>query len=309
MIKLNTNSLATEQLQKNINFKDHLTVAKGVFKQQWIISKSYIANTLIYIIIPFVLSLFPILLFRALNVNQESVTANFFGGVESEHLNGFIVLGVNLWMLILIFLWDFSTYLRDEQYAGTLETLLMSPAKRYSILTGRAAFSILFNIIVMFSSTVLSLLILDRGLLFSQQFLHLLAVIGVVLIGTIPMIGISYLIGGLVLRFKEIYSLVNTLQWVFGVIMGIYAPFTTLPLAIRIMGFLFPGTWSVTDIRALTTGSPPMLSLLGIKSLNLPILWDTIIVVAFGLLWCLFGYLLFSKIEFRIKRKEGLSKY
>ena len=153
---MNTKSLTTDQLQKNIIFKDHLIVARGVFKQQWIISKSYLANTLIYIIIPFVLSLFPILLFRALNVDQNSVTTNFFGGAESEHLNGFIVLGVNLWMLILIFLWDFSTYLRDEQYAGTLETLLMSPAKRYSILTGRAAFSILFNIMVIFLSTVLS---------------------------------------------------------------------------------------------------------------------------------------------------------
>ncbi|MCK4844415.1 MAG: hypothetical protein KAS95_01955, partial [Candidatus Heimdallarchaeota archaeon] len=170
-------------------------------------------------------------------------------------------------------------------------------------------FSILFNLTVIFLSTILSLLILDRGFLFSQQFLHLLAVVGIVLIGSIPMMGMSYTIGALVLRFKEVYSFINSLQWLFGVIMGIYAPFTTLPLALKIMGYLFPGTWSVSDIRAITMGSPPMLTTLGFESLNLPILWDTIIVLAFGVFWAVFGYMIFNKVELRIKRKDGLSKY
>jgi len=292
------------------NVKAQLITIKGVIRQQWQIAKSYLVNTSIFIFVPLILAALPILLYRALDVDPNTISANFgFTSGQAQHLNAYIIFGVNMWMLILAILWDFSTYLRDEQYTGTLESLLLSPAKRYSLLIGRALFSITFNVFIALLSIIVSITIFDFTLFFTSTFLHLLLALMIVIIGCFPMMGLSYLIGALVLKFKEVYSFINTLQWFFGVIMGIYAPFTTLPLILKVLGFIFPGTWSVTDIRAITLGTPPMMMLLGLKSIGTPILVDTVIVILFGLFWALVGYALFSKVEMRLKKREGLSEY
>lgn len=287
-----------------------VTVIKGVFKQQWLVAKAYLANTTIFLFVPLVLAAMPILIFKVIDVDLNKISMNFGLTVTKlNDINAYIIFGVNMWMLILGILWDFSTFLRDEQYNGTLESLMLSPAKRYALLIGRALFSMLFNVIIVFLSICISILIFDSSLLFSSTFLKLLGALGLIIIGCIPMMGLSYLIGGLVLKFKEVYSLVNTLQWFLGVIMGIYAPFTTLPLLLKLLGFVFPGTWTVTDIRALTLATPPMMTYLGLKSINLPIFFDTAVVILFGIFWSITGYLIFNKIELRIKRNEGLSEY
>lgn len=113
----------------------------------------------------------PLLLIRAVGVDEQLIAANFFGG-HSGSISGFIAIGSNIWMLMLAILWDFSTYLRDEQMTGTLETLLMSPAKRYSIIAGRASFSILFNVIISFFATIISLLIFARDMLLKLDYYH-----------------------------------------------------------------------------------------------------------------------------------------
>lgn len=299
-------SLSTESTQ----LRADLTVIKGVIKQQWWTAKAYLANTTIFLFVPLVLAALPILLLRAFDTDSAAIIANF--GLQSgqiKDINAYIVFGVNMWMLILAILWDFSTYLRDEQYNGTLESLILTPAKRYALLIGRACFSILFNMVIITLSILVSILIFDSRLLFSSTFLRLLGALGIVVLGCFPMMGLSYLIGALVLKFKEVYSFVNTLQWFLGIIMGIYAPFTTLPLLLKILGYIFPGTWTVTDIRALTLNTPPMMTLLGFQSLGAPFFIDIVVVILFGLFWSLAGYYLFKKVELRIKRNEGLSEY
>ncbi len=292
--------------------KRHLTVIKGVFIQQWRIRKAYMAGLVVFIFVPLILVTIPIIVMRAIVTDPDIIAQNFFGGAEGS-LNIFIILGVNLWMLILMLLWDFGTYLREEQYIGTLESILMSPATRYSILIGRALFSIVINVAVILVSSIIAIVIFESSMLFTIEFLHLLAVFFVVILGCIPMMGLSYFIGALVLKFKEVFSLINMLQWALGLIMGIYAPWTTLPWVLKTMSILFPATWSLTDARAIIAGSPPMLSLLslelGLETLGLPLFWGQIIVLIFGLFWCIVGYLIFSKIETRIKKNEGLSQY
>jgi len=289
-------------------FKKNLIVVKGVFRQQWQIAKSYLSNTSIAFIVPIVMTALPLLLIRAIGVDEQLIAANFFGG-QSGSINGFIAIGSNIWMLMLTILWDFSTYLRDEQMTGTLESLLMSPAKRYSIIVGRASFSILFNVIISFLATIISLLIFARDMLFEIGLLPLFLLLVLTVIGCLPMIGLSYFIGALVLKFKEVYSLINLLQWFFGLIMGVYVPITSLPLLVRVFSIIFPATWSVSDIRAITAGSPPMLLLLGINNAGFPILISTLIVIGFAIFWGIIGFVVFSKYELKIKRNEGLSKY
>lgn len=310
---MNDFNIRSEDILFNKKIKGDLITIKGVFKQQWLIAKSYLANTIMLVVVPIVLAALPILLFGALNTDSAVITKTFFGGNESGNINAYIIFGTNLWMTILMILWDFSTFLRNEQLTGTLESILMSPAKRHTLLLGRAAFSILFNVIIMIGALVISLLIFDRNLLFSTEFLRLLLVVLLILIGCLPMIGLSYTIGALVLKFKEVYTLINLLQWFFAVIMGIYSPWTTLPLSLKIFSVIFPGTWTVSDVRGIIAGSPPMLTLiatwLGLQNVSMPILWSQIIVVLFTLVWGIGGYLLFAKIERRIKQEEGLSTY
>ncbi|MHA1302866.1 MAG: ABC transporter permease [Candidatus Heimdallarchaeaceae archaeon] len=300
--------MLVQETARGSKLKQDLIVAKGVFTQQWQIAKSYLPNTIVFIIVPIVMTALPILLLAAIGADENIISENFFGG-NTGSINGYIAIGSNLWALILVILWDFSTYLRDEQLTGTLETLLMSPAKRYAIIIGRASFSISFNVVVSFFAMTVTLLIFDKKMLFSIGIAQLLLLILLVVVGCIPMIGLSYFIGALVLEFKEVYSLINLLQWFFGIIMGVYAPFKTLPLVLRVMGIIFPATWTVSDIRAITTGSPPMLMLLGLENIGMPIFWSTLIVLAFSAFWGLFGYFTFSKYELKIKKNEGLSKY
>ncbi len=292
-------------VKRKKNIRGELTIVSSIFKQQFAIFKAYWAAYIIFILLPIVFTLVPILIGRSISPNYEK---NFESVTGASNAEAYMVLGSVVWVLVIGILWDFSTFLREEQLAGTLESLMMTPVSRFTLAIGRAVFSTTINLFFSLISVTLGLAIYSPEIFTSLTILKVLLSLIVLVISTIAMIGLSLVIGSLVIVSKEIESIINALQWIFGTIMGVFFSISLLPWPIRIFSLFFPGTWGLNDVRTIMLSTPPMLAVLGIIPHDSVII-DFVIIIILGIVWSVGGLKTFSWVVESTKKKEGLSKY
>ena len=119
-------------------------------------------------------------------------------------------------------------------------------------------------------------------------------------IGLIPLYGVAFVFGAVVLKIKESQSVLNLMQWLVSFLMGIFFPVTVLPPFLRLVAQLFPPTWVVNGVRS---------SLLGVGFflenwyLDLAVLW------AFLLFAPLFGIWVFNRTESNLRGNQGIGQF
>ena len=288
------------------DIKGEINVIKSMFKQQLAIAKSYWASFIILILLPIIFTLVPILIGRSISPNYE---ANFEAKTGATNAEAYLVLGTVIWTLTMAILWDFGVFLREEQLIGTLDSLMLSPVSRYTLAIGRASFSSLFNIVFTMVSALIGLAIYSPEIFRTSTFAGIILSFFILILSTYAMIGVSMMLGSLVIRFKEVDSLINGLQWIFGTIMGVFYSIALLPWPIRIFSILLPASWGLNDIRAIMLSSPPMLAIIGISLGKYTFLGDMILMILIGVIWSVSGLKMFEWVLENTKKKEGLSKY
>ncbi len=286
--------------------KGELNVVKSMFKQQLAIAKSYWTSFIILILIPIIFTLIPILIGKSISPNYE---ANFEAKTGATNAEAYLVLGTVIWTLTMGILWDFGVFLREEQLIGTLDSLMLSPVSRYTIAIGRASFSSIFNIFFTMTSAIIGLAIYSPEIFRTSTFSNLILSFFILILSTFAMIGVSMMLGSLVIRFKEVESLINGLQWIFGTIMGVFYSIALLPWPIRIFSILLPASWGLNDIRAIMLSSPPMLAIMGLSFGKYTLLVDIVLMILIGVIWSFSGLKIFEWVLENTKKKEGLSKY
>lgn len=284
-------------------------IIKTSFLTALIVWKSYKGTLVFFIVISILFAMIPIYIGQAIGgANYKQYFQENGGG---SHPEAFLILGANSWSLILYALWDYATYMREEQQQGTLESLFLTPANQGLIVVGRGALSAIMAIGTFLIGTFVGIGIFDPSLLDSLDLPLFLFAIFLILVGFIPLLGLSMAIGAVIIRFKEINNIMNIFQFLLGTIMGVFFPITVLPFVIEVMGILFPGTWIVQDIRYIITGSPPMIAILGISNVtgSLPVIFDFIILLLLAVVWAASGIFLFSRTLGKMKKEEGISQY
>jgi ABC-2 type transport system permease protein len=121
-----------------------------------------------------------------------------------------------------------------------------------------------------------------------------------ILVGLIPLYGLTFLFGALVLKVKESASLINMMQWLVSLLMGVFFPVTVLPPLLRWLAQLFPPTWMVNGVRS---------ALLGVGFfldewyLDFAVLWVFLIVTPLFSMW------VFQRVEANLRRHDGIGKF
>lgn len=171
----------------------------------------------------------------------------------TEDLSGFIFMGGVISSVLAVSFWLIAFSLRSEMDAGTLEPFWLTPTRREMIVIGRAIFGV--GLLVLIQGVLFAIGIAFFGLRFRPD-----AVLAVpALLATIPaMVGVGFLIAALVLVVKEANFLVDSLNFVFGVIAGAAFPVTVLPLALQAVSFLIPMTWTTEILRYHAVGARPL---------------------------------------------------
>ena len=106
--------------------------------------------------------------------------------------------------------------------------------------------------------------------------------------------------GAVIIEIKESNAIVNLLQWVISLLMGIFFPITILPAYLQTVAKLFPPSWMNTDVRA---------ALLDINYMLEYWYLDLAVLFAFCLILPMMGLWVFSRAEKHVKRNQGLGQF
>jgi ABC-2 type transport system permease protein len=170
--------------------------------------------------------------------------------IGTEDLAGFLFMGGVISGIVAIAFWTMAMSLRNEMDAGTLEPSWLTPTRRETLVLGRGLYG-------------LALLLLTQVILFTVgiAFFGLRIrpesawAIPAVVIALVAMTGVGYLVAAAVLLLKEANFLVDTTNFLFGVLSGTAFPFSVLPLAGQIVAVLLPTTWAIEILRHQAIGA------------------------------------------------------
>lgn len=228
------------------------------------------------------------------------LAAIVFMGSEAglSELAGIMVYGFILNMFLIFVLWEIGFSIREEQYRGTLESLYLSPANKFSNLISRV-FAIGSWTVVM---VVVSLAIVNYyvGGLPANDIMLALFVLFFSITG---ILGIGFVVSALVLRLKESAELlVSVLQFFFMIFCAMFFPFYALPDEIlNYVSRWIPLSYGVDSFRSILVGqTPELIANVGI---------EIVIVVLFGILSPLVGYFLYKYNERKARLEGSLAEY
>ena len=222
---------------------------------------------------------------------QETISK--FGGSMAY---GFVV------NIILSFtLWEIGFSVREEQVRGTIESLYLSPANKFSNLVSRI-FAVLSMTLVMCLGGLAVVSAVVGGLPVNNAGQGILAL----LLTTSGFLGIGFIFAGITIKLKETAQLlVNGLQFFFMIFSAMFFPFSALrnvsPAIVTYVSGVLPVSYCVDLFRSSLLGSPEP---------ELATWWvEWIIVVLFGILSPVVGYWIYHRIERRARTEGSLGEY
>ncbi|HVN14773.1 MAG TPA: ABC transporter permease [Anaerolineales bacterium] len=181
-----------------------------------------------------------------------------------------------------------------ERDAGTLPYLFGTPANRLATFFGRAFMHVLdgmLGVIIAFGWGVVLL-----GLNLSHTNLGALAL--TVFITTVSTCGLGLLMGCLSLITVNVMFVNNFVYFVLLIFSGANVPISELPAWMQAVSWALPLTRGIIAARSIVAGA----SLAQVA----PLLWGEI---GIGLMYGLFGYILFSWFEVEAKRRGTLEVF
>ena len=277
-------------------FSTRLELIWRVALMRFRIMSRYPGYRLFDIIMPTFIAAMPILLGQAVGGSAAQAAANFERNTGTANYVAYLLIGSNVFMMVSGTLWNVGYWLRREQETGTLEALYLAPTGRGSILVGISLYGtarMLFNFVVAFTlgSIVFQVNPLQGNILLALAFL---------LVGFIPLFGISLLYGAIILRIKAANALIQLAQWVISFLMGLFFPIAIFPAWLRVVALLFPPTWMNNGVRA---------SLLGVGFFFERWYFDLAVLGIFCVIAPWLGYWLFTHTEQAVKRSEGVGEF
>ncbi len=246
------------------------------------------------IIMPIMLTALPVFLGRA--VGGANAAENFRLNTGTANYVAYLIIGSNVFVIVTLSLWNLGMWMRREQMTGTLESIYLVPVSRFWILAGISLYSAIRSSITSSAAFILGCLIFGVNPLVGNVGLAFVFL----WVGLVPLYGLSFLYGALILKVKEANALINLTQWVVNFLMGVYFPVTVLPPLLRWIALAFPPTWMTNGVRA---------ALLGVGFFleqwykDLAVLWVFVIITP------MLGYWVFLRTERALRRDQGVGQY
>jgi ABC-2 type transport system permease protein len=171
-------------------------------------------------------------------------------------LVGYLFLGMLALNLASAGFWGVAFSVKMELDAGTLEPAWLTPTRRETFVIGMT----MAGLVIATAATVVLVLI---GIwLFGAEIVPRLAVaIPVLALSSIGILGIGYLVGGIVLRMREANFFVDAADFIFVVLSGAAFPIVVLPDFVRWIAYLLPTTYALDLMRVAALGTIPLLPL------------------------------------------------
>ena len=279
------------------SMRSNMQVSYAVFIQRMKTITRYKGSLLFDILIPTIFSLFPILMGNSIAGSEEAAAKNFGVSSGSEDYILYMIIGANIFQITSGAINNFAFFLRKEQMQGTLESIYLAPINQFFILLGTAFYTILRALFNFFVSLVLA------GLIFSVNPFQGNWLLGMVflLVGMIPIYGLSFAIGAMILKFKEMNAVQNIVTWGFSTLMGIFFPISLFPKWMLVLSYIFPPTWHNSSVKASILESSYIIRDIWLANLAV------IIILAIG--YPLFGMWIYTRTDRQMRKTVGLGAF
>lgn len=276
------------------SWKSVLSIVLASARMRFLTITRYPGQLVLDTFIPIVFAAMPILLGRA--GGAENAAEMFQRNTGTANYVAYLLIGSSVFTIVSFAFWHLAYWLRWEQQSGTLEALYLAPVHRIWVAAGTALYSCGRGLFAALTAYFLGALILRFNPLQGELGLALLFI----LVGFVPLYGMTLLYGAIVLKVKETSALVNLMQWAVSFLMGIFFPITIFPPLLKAIALLFPPTWMTNGVRSALLGVG---FFLGQWYLDLAVLWG------FMLLAPLLGYWTFNQVELNVRRNEGVGQF
>jgi ABC-2 type transport system permease protein len=279
------------------NRKTSFGVFSTVLRARLRIISRYKGALLMELFMPIVFAALPIMLGVSIASGGDvDVASNWEKTTGTADFKAYMLIGASTFMVVMLMTWLVGFWLRREMVSGTLESVWVSPAKKYLVIGGVTGYAL----IRAFVAFILSFLIGSVVFGINPFQGNILMAVLFILAGLLPLWGISFIFGALILRIKEADSIINLLQWVLSFFMGVFFPVTVLPGFLRVVAQSFPPTWMTNGVRA---------ALLDVGYFFETWYMDLAIIFVFAAVFPLLGYGIFLASERRMKKTSGLGMY
>ncbi len=167
--------------------------------------------------------------------------------VDISGLVLFLLIGTLVWAYLSAVLEDISLVIEWERWEGTIEHTLMAPVPRWLHLLGMSVFGILHGLIRTALIFAIALLFFDID--FGN--VNLLALVAVVLVGSVSLAALAILAGLLPLLYPERGSQMSMMvQASLLLVSGVYYEVEVLPAWLQAFSFISTATYFLDGIRA-----------------------------------------------------------
>jgi ABC-2 type transport system permease protein len=275
-------------------FRQKLSAALAETWLRLLFSSRYPGQLALEIIIPIVFAAMPMLLGRA--SGGAHAAANFQANTGTANYVAYLLIGSNVFMIVTSAFWHIAYWLRFEQETGTLEAIYLTPTSSLTLASGVAIYSTIRSL----TSTIIAYLVGCPIFGVNPFQGDVLLALAFIFTGLIPLYGLAFLFGALVLKVKESNALVNLMQWLVSFLMGIFFPVTVLPPLVRALALLFPPTWMVNGVRSALLGVG---FFFGAWYRDMAVLWAALLFAPPVSIW------VFHRVEHGIRRHEGMGEF
>lgn len=258
-----------------------------VAKYDIILYFRYPANILWIFAAPIVFSCLGILLVKLIGIEEF----NTIIGGDTSGLT-YVLCGYSMFS-ISNFCWQSNSKIEKEVTLGTSKTNFMLPINKISYLYGLSIstiittgiISILFILAIIFFNGLPIMRILLVGLLF--------------ILSIIAFLGISLIVSSISLAFRQLGSLTNIITFALQMVTGLIIPLRVFPISIQNILKRSPTSLSIDSIRSVALNLEPMD----------PLWIQILLLLAYGFILNLLGYLLCQKSLKSIKEKGLINSY
>lgn len=222
---------------------------------------------------------------------STKLTSYFTKFLGTNNYLNFIIIGYLGLMFFQCFIMSAMMFSR-ERVLGTLELIYLSPANIFSILLGNAITSLINNV---WMFTVFSLLVLYFFTSINILSLKFIFIIFAILV--IPSICWGIFLNSIFLYSRDTRILFVILQAPLHYFCGVRIPLNIFPYILRIIGFMFPLSWSLIILRKLI--------LYNLKFVN--ILNELIMLIVLCLILIIISLIISSLAEKHAKKTGNLT--
>lgn len=174
----------------------------------------------------------------------------------------FVVVGLSFMKFMETGLTAFALQLRTDQTTGTLEALLVTPARQSLVVLGSASYELLLSAVS--GLLMLGIAVVGFGMDLSVSLSSLLVLAAAIPASFGLFAAVGVVVAAFTIVFKQVATLIAFAAAGVAVLAGVYFPLSVLPGWLEAIALALPFSWALDILRAALLGGDPSLGKLAL---------------------------------------------